>query len=132
MGLGVVKYFRDLLPLLIGWLQAFDGVSRLLACDALGVVIQSSWPRISVHSPRIWKELLRCWGEAETCSNAQDLKAHIIQVCKLLQWAGGPAFEDCWSSSIVGLPGTENLASALQQNSLAIQMSRKTSNTMQA
>ena len=50
MGLATVRHYCRLLPLVLPWCCAPDPHTQLPALHLLRVIVQQTWPRISVHA----------------------------------------------------------------------------------
>lgn len=49
LGLYTVRHLAALMPLLLEWVHAYDKDSSVVALQLLGLLVQYTWPRMSVH-----------------------------------------------------------------------------------
>eukprot|EP00879_Flechtneria_rotunda_P005699 GHRR01006000.1.p1 GENE.GHRR01006000.1~~GHRR01006000.1.p1 ORF type:complete len:233 (+),score=74.52 GHRR01006000.1:144-842(+) len=65
LGLYILRYFAQLMPLLLEWAHAYDEKTVVVALWVLATVVQHAWPRIEAHAGVIWQHLVQVAKAAE-------------------------------------------------------------------
>ena len=70
LGLLTLRFFNELMPLLLRWCHGPDLGTQLKAMQALQEVVRHTWPRMPAHASFLWSQLQRI--SADTANRAKE------------------------------------------------------------
>lgn len=102
-----LRFFASLMPTLLDWCYDPDLATQLEALQVLQVVVQHTWPRMTVHAPFVWGQLQKIAAQHEACcmqsrqgcrSSSSDMHGHIKEalcsIAEMLYWCSESAFQE--------------------------------------
>ena len=107
LGLSTLRFFAALIPTLLSWCHDPILATQLEALQVLRLIVQHTWPRIPVHAPFMWGQLLKIAAQHEACcmqsgqgcesstSNVHErIKEVLCSIAEMLYWCSGSVFRE--------------------------------------
>lgn len=130
IGLYIVRYFAQLMPLLLEWTHAYDEGTVIVALQVLASVLRHAWPRMAAHADVIWEHLVevaasadaRAWmddlGQAKQQHKEPESGGKVVQaaveVAQLLQVCGGERFRAVVAATAADLGASPSMCRLLE------------------
>lgn len=79
LGLYIVRYLMQLMPLLLEWTHAYDQGTVVVALQVLGLVVKYAWPRMGSYSHILWDHLIEVVKATDAKAWMDDIRQSTAQ-----------------------------------------------------